>query len=421
MPVHSQRRRYTPDGSPDVGRYTLVHSNGEIEEGQFWLNNLFGSHGFNGLYGTITDHKTSRDAVSGDLPQSEVRHFKMWGAGLGTVGIFTSSMFGNPNWWQALQLVFNYDLYTSSYVDGDKDWSVWIKEADGDDLRKASRRAFASINTQFPEEISILNFIWELREMPGMLMSLFTRGTALRTQFPHAVNLGDVAKDYLAWSFGWEPFLVDMLSIFNIMFTVNDRLEHLKRTKGKAVKAGYSQVLEDFRGEEECGWSTNVPSPNNFANIQSLCTRRVRKFRAGARVRNNLDFLDEFQGQLRGYLGALGLTNPAKVVWNALPFSFIVDWFGDVSGFLSAFLTLQHAADWEVDRVSSSVTTEAKYSFRVTTSAGFVLQNRIGNQMARLYQRWKGFPVDPLEIAILSPTPKQLSLLAALVHGSNRY
>lgn len=420
MPVHAQRRRFTPDGDPEVGTFLLLHSDGTHEEGQFYLTDLFGAHGFTGEYGTITDHKTSRDAVSGDLPMSEVRHFKMRGNTLGTVVIFSPIMFGNPNWWQLLQLDFKHEVYTSSYVLGEKDWSVWIKEADGDELRKSSRRAFAAIHTQFPEEISLLNFIWELRELPGQLMDLAVRAAAFRDHWPSALNLGDVAGDYLAWSFGWEPFFADLVSIFNIMFTVNDRLEHLKRTRGKAVKAGYSQVIEDFRGEEECGWGTHVPSPANFANIRSLCVRRKRTFRATARLRQNLDFLDDFAGQFRGYLGALGFTNPAKVVWNALPFSFIIDWFVDVSGFLSAFLPLQQAADWDVDRVSSSVKTEAKYSFRVTTSTGLV-QGRIGSQVAQLYQRWKGFPIDPLEIAIMSPSVKQLSLLAALVHGSNRY
>lgn len=421
MPVHSQRRRHTSGGDPYVGSFSLLHSNGDYETGPFYLTDLFGSHGFDGLYGSITDHKTSRDDVSGDLPMAPVTHFKTWGAGLGKVGVFTSHIFGNPEWWQMLELTFDHDIYTSSYTAADKDWTVWIEETDYDELRKGSRRAFAAIHQQFPEEVSLLNFLYELRELPGQIMDLLVRIASIRYHFPNALTVGDISGDYLAWSFGWEPLFADLASIFNIMFMVNDRLDHLKRTFGKSVKAGYSQVLEDFRGEEECGWGTHVPSPVNFANVRSLCVRRKRVFRVTARVKNNLDFLDDFQGQLRGYLGALGFTNPLKVVWNALPFSFIVDWFLDVSNFLSAFLTLQHAADWDVDRVSSSVTTEARYSFRVTSSAGVIVEQRVGSQFARLYQRWKGFPIDPLEIAILSPSAKQLSLLAALVSGSNRY
>lgn len=42
-------------------------------------------------------------------------------------------------------------------------------------------------------------------------------------------------------------------------------------------------------------------------------------------------------GQMAGFLDILGINANPAIIWNAIPFSFIVDWFYDVGDFLERF------------------------------------------------------------------------------------
>ena len=41
--------------------------------------------------------------------------------------------------------------------------------------------------------------------------------------------------------------------------------------------------------------------------------------------------------RLKALLDVLGVKRDPSIIWNAIPFSFVVDWFVDVSSFLNAF------------------------------------------------------------------------------------
>jgi hypothetical protein len=178
-------------------------------------------------------------------------------------------------------------------------------------------------------------------------------------------------------------------------------------------------TLGEFEGVEECGWGLIIPHASNFAGVVPVRLKSRTVARAKARVFHDLDFLDSFEGQVRAYMGSLGLTNPAKIVWNALPFSFIVDWFTGISDYLTGLLNLQQQADWLVDRFCSSIVTESKYTHKVVDSNGAFVKH-VGSLKSRHYRRFVGLP-QYWDLVFNEPSPKQLSLLAAIIAGSNRY
>jgi hypothetical protein len=47
--------------------------------------------------------------------------------------------------------------------------------------------------------------------------------------------------------------------------------------------------------------------------------------------------LSTFAGKLRAFLDALGVNSNPQILWNAIPFTFLVDWVVNVSGFLRQF------------------------------------------------------------------------------------
>lgn len=118
------------------------------------------------------------------------------------------------------------------------------------------------------------------------------------------------AGNWLAFHFGWEPTVKDIYTSLQILQDPNE-VKTFTCT-GKGTKS----FDFDKRPSLSLGGLTHLPKG------------RV-SVRLGAEVTvNNPNF---------SLLTKLGLVNPLGVVWELIPFSFLVDWFANVSQFLESF------------------------------------------------------------------------------------
>lgn len=119
------------------------------------------------------------------------------------------------------------------------------------------------------------------------------------------------ANNYLEFHFGWSPLIADIGNVAKIlgsdvpMFT---------------IKGGARDTLKTLQNNNS-GW----PYYNVDLITHDLKVRSV--VQADVRVVNPNVFL----------AASLGITNPAIVAWELVPFSFVVDWFVNVSDFLSQY------------------------------------------------------------------------------------
>jgi hypothetical protein len=262
-----------------------------------------------------------------------------------------------------------------------------------------NRQTLAEFSTAFPEEISIGNFIWELREIASLL-----------PQISHSY-VRMIQDGVLNLEFGWKPFLRDLETLAGLTNSVAERLKYLKATKGKVTRLG--RYVPDVYDVPIQTIPNDNPVRGYAVSAKHLGTRF--DYRAGGRLFHNLDYLDGVIGKLRAFSGALGLNNPIKAIWNALPFSFVVDWFLDVSGHLNA-LNAQPVG-WEVEYVSCSILQTAAFDMWQLNEdlfgGGGFPPRKLGTVYYRRYIRWPGLPIANLEISSLSP--KELVLLTALL------
>jgi hypothetical protein len=278
-------------------------------------------------------------------------------------------------------------------------------------LRQHGLQALYRFETQFPLETSFPNFLWELRE----LSSLIPRVLAFYNRFVEAL-----AGGYLQWEFGWKPFLQDLAKLGAITDLVAARLEWLKRTYGKVTRLGYQ--AEDV-------FLPSILDPHRFPTIswRGLQTETVAvnvssTLRVGALLYHELPHLDDYIGTLRGFIGALGLNNPLLVVWQALPYSFVVDWFLNVGGTLEALAGFQDkTVEWNVYNVNWSMKTKARFDvFQVNHPASyppFSEPRKFGHIDVVSYRRFLGYPEASWISANASLTPKQATLLSAMILG----
>lgn len=119
------------------------------------------------------------------------------------------------------------------------------------------------------------------------------------------------ANNYLEFHFGWSPLISDIGNVVNLLQGEIAPLQIVGRGRYSAVN----------RVSTTSGW----PYYNTDLYTHDLKAKSV--VQAQVEITNPNLYL----------ANKLGFTNPATVAWELVPFSFVVDWFVNVSDFLEQF------------------------------------------------------------------------------------
>jgi hypothetical protein len=276
------------------------------------------------------------------------------------------------------------------------------------DFYGLNREAFNYFADAFPQKMSFGEFVFGLRELQDLIPKL---QESMAKSF---------SGGYLNKKFGWDNLLSDLETLGGIVQTARDRLEYLKRIYGVPTRLGFSRpnldVLTHHVGE-------HVDCSIEDAAIHTTITLKSCRMdmRATATIVETLDFLDGTIGLIRSLTGALGLNNPVKAIWETLPFSFLVDWFFNISGHLDTVTRAEPATGWNVSNVSCSYHLTAEFSIASTRVQGFDLTTGYTRDQGVIrLDEYRRFAELPLSVVDLLPTtelsPTQLTLLFALLH-----
>jgi hypothetical protein len=170
--------------------------------------------------------------------------------------------------------------------------------------------------------LQLLRFARAIRrfDIPEAMRSLDLSGQPPR-RAKERVKARDEAGLILEFSFGWFPLVGD---IFTAVEALNEPLKRVRVTgsasaKGSVLAANWPPTMWDAAPR----WDYDLLKVKYGASV----------FVSNPHV---------------GLLTQLGLVNPATIVWETIPFSFVVDWFVNVEQFLAQGtdfwgLTLQDA------------------------------------------------------------------------------
>jgi hypothetical protein len=134
---------------------------------------------------------------------------------------------------------------------------------------------------------------------------------ALRMKFvPKGVAVHkSVGNNWLEFHFGWEPLYKD---IHEALEVINDPVKSFSMERARAKDIVKQTGFQSFGATSHKWW----------ANGYQSCTQgaRVKFSKPGA-----THTLDQW-----------GISNPAVIVWELVPFSFVVDWFVNIGNFLES-------------------------------------------------------------------------------------
>jgi len=130
---------------------------------------------------------------------------------------------------------------------------------------------------------------------------------------------------YLSYQFGIRQLGIDITSFFEAILNMDRRVQAARKYSGRWRRA---RALAPVK--VSC---TSKPRPQPVINLsQTWDHTDVTDYRATVQA----SFFTEVKSNLIGryWAEALGLENIPRATWEAIPLSFVVDWFSNISGML---------------------------------------------------------------------------------------
>lgn len=287
--------------------------------------------------------------------------------------------------------------------------------------------AWKTFREQVPVEVSIINFIWELKDLESLIPKFSGK------------NLPKTANDsFLNYSFGWKPFIGDLQKLVNIYKSITQRLDYLRKTRGKitSVKFRKFNVYKDIRagtGDDILTYEQDNPFNSWSYKMRyhlKLKSRTIDYF-ASCKLLHELDGLDDAWSGFKAAVAGLGINNPASIVWEAIPFSFVLDWFLPVGNFLSNFSVQPFSGRWEISNMVNTLhdraILECYYTNDLPPEGAFVnfgggsptwADRYKGFISYDRYTRRKGLPLTMDDVGFLDLTDSQQKLFLSLLAGT---
>jgi len=196
----------------------------------------------------------------------------------------------------------------------------------------------------FAERRQVSNLILSTAKTLADSFSLLRKGrfkkAAKRLGIKGAVRSGSktLSGQWLALQYGWKPLLSD---IHGAVLT----LDKLDRSAWRVT------VVSNLKSEVDVDYDYGVANATQFT---PLLSRIKGKGRYGCFVR--IDAIPKVSAIAS--MASVGVTNPAVLAWELLPYSFVVDWFLPVGEYLAQFDAL---AGWDILGFTSSSLARVNY------------------------------------------------------------
>lgn len=289
--------------------------------------------------------------------------------------------------------------------------------------------------TAVQDKNSLINFIIELIEVcEGNLKVAKTIGRKIETAIETFWRLFRKTGSYwVAWNFAWKPTINDIHSFFTTLQRAEKRVKWLREHNHRPTKVHYRQGPRDFSGviSTDSSWVHHVPGGTPFTISQPpgmTCeTTFDCKITLSAWAWVRYDIEDVYLFSLEDAIGMTalimqGVYNPAKIVWEAIPWSWLVEWFTNQRAqLIKEKLSLAKLVFPDSTILGTGWTLHLQKCTGSTTllidGPSGTTRNDIGSYFLDIYDRRPGLPTGDPAFRFDALSAWQTSILAAI--GSN--
>nr|UJQ85558.1 MAG: hypothetical protein 1 [Leviviridae sp.] len=274
------------------------------------------------------------------------------------------------------------------------DWNYW------------HAKAMAAINP-FKPQVDIPLFLFELKDFPRMLRGLGSvlSGTA---------KAKDTPGGYLAYQFGWAPLLGDLAKLADfgkLMQNAQNSLTNAANgarvsrkigNKSSPGSAGTQSYALGSDGNYVLGWAEE-------SSVEAWTTARVHLVEPLP--------LPVYDRQMLILRTALGLNASAATIWEAIPWSWLIDYFTNIGALMEA---RRGYTRWYFKDMHVMVTSTYRKSI-MTTLNQVRTMSYSGGEMSHIRKERSYVGANPNVGLGLAPmlSLRQVSILGALATASS--
>lgn len=327
-------------------------------------------------------------------------------------------------------------------------WTPWVlgytkefHQKPGDFLQSNVNPAFASppssafkdinktIANHHPGEpaVALPVFLFELKDVPDMYRHAFGRARDLakkagsdrpRDVMKYLRHSKGRSEDWLNWNFGWAPLLSDLVDLFGLSEEIKTRASQLKKANRGFIRKksslgkwsnSYGPTRVSYNSVGFGLYADMIVSENHEKWVSSRWSVSQEMFHAASSSDN-----------LKLYQAALGLDISLTHAWDAMPWSWMVDWFTGLGDIIHA-----NANRFGISFVSACLMHQRKLE---ATASPYGMPSWFTATPYRLTRESKQRTLVAPSLANLGInvlSPKQLGTLSALVvtraKGSSRF
>lgn len=210
--------------------------------------------------------------------------------------------------------------------------------------------ALARTNPNKPN-VDLPVFAYELREIPRQIK---TWGDRLIALFPEEARrqrrrrpwrdvdesalepLKAAAQGFLEWTFGWDLLIRDVSTMMQFVNLTEKRFWEFKRMQRGARGLGRSTVVWNDSSAQEGPWTTYATALYSEANTIKFSWETIRNKWVSTMWRPTVDLKHMTDRELldRANRAVFGLELSTATLWEAMPWSWLIDWFSNVGDIL---------------------------------------------------------------------------------------
>jgi len=271
------------------------------------------------------------------------------------------------------------------------------------DLFALEDRALRQWIPAIKSELSILNSIWELRDfhslpqtltniwrtLRGSLLDFSGRNTLRRT-------LRSTADGYLQNQFNLLPLLSDIVGLQRAISRIRAQINDLVTRSGRVQHMHFAYNWREFEDSVDHDdpfyiWPQNEVQGQISQYVNTRTTMHLpSKFHAEIEFNFNYSQYQIENALLYSVHDALGINLNPRILWNAIPWSFVVDWVIGVGRWLDHFKLTNMEPKINIRRYLWSIKRERR-----------IYVTRNANHYANSYPGHSGYPQEaPIPVVI---------------------
>lgn len=280
----------------------------------------------------------------------------------------------------------------------------------------AATMALARSNPSRPT-LDVWNFLWELKDIPRMVKQI---GDLMRKYGPNPSKnwprsqslIKDIGSAYLGWTFGWDQLARDLGTMLDFVAQVEKRTKELDQLKAGDLRRTVTLInMNDQVSKNNAFYCGPLYQSSVRINL-----RLVRARRQWVRVRyaptaQTFKMLGADHSDLARSI-AFGHVPDLSTVWNAIPWSWLLDWFSTAGDYFAANRNRLGVRVDDIAIMRYTVLKLAAAELSNPRPSSTFVENKGYHWEQKLRSRYVGGPVIEAFVPYLGA--KNWSILAAL-------